>query len=155
MRKALVLLLFLSTITLCQAQDKAGQRWSIDAGIGYMLNDNYDAGIVNVGFQKRVTNYLSIGATTGFYLGSNDDITPMLFDARADFPIGSSQFSWLGIARAGFYAVNLFEDYCAAIELLPGIKYTFGKHSEVRLNIGFCTASETMFSVQLGYSFRL
>lgn len=147
--------MFLSTITLCQAQDKAGQRWSIDAGIGYMLNDNYDAGIVNVGFQKRVTNYLSIGATTGFYLGSDDDITSMLFDARADFPIGSSQFSWLGIARAGFYAVNLFEDYCAAIELLPGIKYTFGKHSEVRFNIGFCTASDTMFAVQLGYSFRL
>ena len=155
MRKALVLFLFLSTITFCQAQDKAGQRWSIDAGIGYMLNDNYDAGIVNVGFQKRVTNYLSIGATTGYYIESHDDIIPLLFDARADFPIGSTQFSWLGIARAGFYTVNLFDDYSAAIELLPGIKYEFGKHSEIRLNIGFCTASETMFSVQLGYSFRL
>jgi len=154
MRRYTILFLFIITSVVGIAQNKLERKWSIDCGIGYMVN-NTDASIINIGFQKQMTNYLSIGATTGYYICGSGDVIPLLFDARAYFPIGHSNFSWGGIARVGYYTDDSCDDINAAIEILPGIKYKVNKRSELRLNMGSCTSSETLFNFQLGYTFYL
>ena len=147
-----VLLSLFSTVTL-SAQNHS--LWSINTGVGYTASSGFsrDVGVLNLGVQRHLSKYFSLGGGTGGYY-CDGVIIPVYADVRGYYPMGESKFSLIGIVRTGAGIHTEKGDVAFGFELLPGIGLKLSDSSFIHLNVGVGSYdSETMGTFQIGYSY--
>lgn len=152
MKKITALLLVMMCALGAWAQ--SDRRWSIDAGGGYAttFNGSADMGIFNVGVQRYLCDFFSVGVGTGMYY-CDGVIVPLYADMRGYYPFQTSRFSLIGIVRVGG-GWGHYSDF--GLEVLPGVRYKLTEKSHLRVNLGVgLYGNKTMGSVQIGYSHDL
>ena len=155
MKKIISILALLLCIISVQAEGSG--RWSINVAGGYMATSNFstDVGTFNVGVQRNLSKYFSLGAGTGMYY-CDGVIIPVYADFRGYYPVGQSKFSWIGIVRTGVGIPTKGGSAAFGIECLPSIGLKVTNNSLLHLNLGIGSYdSKTMGTVQLGYSHTL
>lgn len=153
--KKVLLLLFLFVSLLAGAQEK--RAWSINVGGGYTAKPNFstDVGVLNLGVQRHLSRYFSLGGGTGVYY-CDGVIIPVYADVRGYYPMGDSKFSLIGIVRTGIGIHTKGGPVAFGFEVLPGVGLNITERSFVHINLGVGSYdSETMGTIQLGYSYRL
>ena len=154
--KKFVSILALLLSMICVHAESSG-RWSINVAGGYMAMSNFstDVGTFDIGVQRSLSKYFSLGAGTGMYY-CDGAIIPIYADFRGYYPVGQSKFSWIGIVRTGVGIPTKGGSTAFGIEGLPGIGYRVTDNSLLHINLGVGSYdSKTMGTIQLGYSHNL
>ena len=99
MKKIISLLLMMMCVS---ALAQTNKHWSIDASGGYAANSSFstDMGVFNIGVQRHLYDFFSVGVGTGMYY-CDGAIVPLYADMRGYYPFQESRFSLLGIVRVG------------------------------------------------------
>ncbi len=98
--KKILLLAFLFISLFASAQEE--RRWSINGGGGYTAKFDFstDVGVFNLGVQRHISRYFSLGGGSGVYY-CDGVIIPVYADVRGYYPMRDSKFSLIGIVRTG------------------------------------------------------
>ena len=155
MKKIISILALL--LCMVSAWGQSDARWSVNAAGGYMVasDKSADVGTFNLGVQRRLSQYFSLGAGTGMYY-CDGVIIPLYADFRGYYPIGQSKFSWIGIVRTGVGFPTRGGYAAFGVECLPGIGLKITSNSLLNINLGVGSYdSKTMGTVQLSYSHAL
>ena len=155
MKRILFLAFLMSLFCTRTLKAEDEKQWSINVGGGYMATPDLstDVGIFNLGVQRHLSKYFSLGGGTG---GDYCDgvIIPVYADVRGYYPMGESKFSLIGIVRTGVGIHTEKVDVAFGFELLPGIGLKLSDSSFIHLNVGVGSYdSETMGTFQIGYSY--
>ena len=156
MKKILFLIALLLNVLVVSAQDGQRERlWSINASGGYAASSGADIGLFNIGVQRHLSKYFSIGGGTGMYY-FDGVVIPVYADVRGYYPFENSKFSLIGIVRTGAGIPTKGGPVVFGFDVLPGVGLKISDCSFLHLNLGICHYdSRTMGAVQLGYSYRL
>ena len=131
--------------------------WSINAGGGYTAKTDFstDVGVFNMGVQRHLSKYFSLGGGTGVYY-CDGVIIPVYADVRGYYPFDNSKFSLVGIVRTGVGIHTKGGPAAFGFELLPGVGLKITDCSFLHINLGVGSYdSTTMGTIQLGYSYSL
>ena len=153
--KKILFIAFIFVSMFASAQDK--RLWSINVGGGYTAKTDFstDVGVFNMGVQRHISKYFSLGGGTGAYY-CDGVIIPVYADVRGYYPFDSSKFSLIGIVRTGAGIHTKGGPAAFGLELLPGVGLKITDCSFLHINIGVGSYDgNTMGTIQLGYSYSL
>ena len=157
MKKTFLLAFLISLFSTVTLSAQNHSLWSINAGVGYTASSRFstDVAVFNIGVQRHLSTYFSLGGGTGAYY-CDGVIIPVYTDVRGYYPLPDSKFSLIGIARTGFGIHTKGKDMAFGLELLPGIGVNITDQSFLHINLGVGSYdSKTMGTIQLSYSYRL
>ena len=147
-RYLFIILAFIFTMSLYAQRSRTfrtteskSRSWSIDISTGYQFYTKGSDGAyaVYLGTQKQLSNYFSLGLTTGSLFPDGGDPTiPVFADFRGICPINDSKIDIIGIVRGGLY-VNTnkpsWKDFGG--DILLGVQYHATNKLDFRINSGY------------------